>query len=82
MPYFDAERQVEGRQIKLRLDEIRGGIYSKRKQTAGWESVVTGNKQGPNAPPESGWEPFQIGSVWGGKDVTMWFRAAVSIQPR
>ncbi len=79
MPHFDAERQVEGRQINDRLNEIRGSIYSHRSPISGWEAVVTGHKKGPSDPPDAGWKPFEIGSVWGGKDVTMWFRATAEV---
>lgn len=79
MPHFDAERHIQGRQINNRLDEIKGTIYAQRTNISGWEAVVTGHKQGPCAPPKSGWEHFDIGSVWGGRDVTMWFRAKVTI---
>ena len=75
MPHFDEEWRIVGRQINDRLNEIRGSIYGHRAPIAGWEAVVTGHKQGPSAPPEDGWEPFEMGSVWGGKDVTMWFKA-------
>ncbi|MBD3183965.1 alpha-mannosidase [Candidatus Poribacteria bacterium] len=79
MPHFDAERQVEGRQINDRLKEIQSTIYSSRVPINNWEAVVTGKKQGPSAPPETGWKPFEIGSSWGGKDVTMWFKSEVVI---
>jgi len=79
MPHFDIEWQIQGRQISQRLDEIRGMIYSQRTQIGDWEMIETGHKQGPANPPESGWKPFQIGSVWGGKDVTVWFRTTISI---
>jgi alpha-mannosidase len=79
MPHFDAERQVEGRQINDRLNEIRGSIHSHRSPISGWEAVVTGHKKGPSDPPDAGWEPFEIGSVWGGKDVTMWFRTTAEV---
>jgi alpha-mannosidase len=79
MPYFDIERRIEGIQINDRLNEIRHSIYGQSFPIKNWEASVTGNKQGPSNPPETGWEPFEIGSAWGGKDVTMWFRAKVSI---
>lgn len=79
MPHFDAERQVQGRQIYNRLEEIKNTIYAQRTNIDGWKAVVTGHKQGPSAPPKSGWEQFELGSRWGGKDVTMWFRAKVTI---
>ncbi|MFC1713243.1 alpha-mannosidase [Candidatus Poribacteria bacterium] len=79
MPHFDAEWQIQGRQINDRLNEIQGSIVSQRCPIGGWEASVTGNRQGPSAPPETGWEPFNIGSVWGGKDVTMWFRATATV---
>jgi len=79
MPHFDAERNVQERQISNYLDEIRGTIYAQRCNISNWEAVITGHKQGPSTPPKSGWEPFDIGSSWGGKDVTVWFRAKVTI---
>jgi alpha-mannosidase len=79
MPHFDNEWQIQGRQISQRLDEIRGTIYSQKTPVKGWEASETGYKQGPTNPPESGWKPFGIGSVWGGKDVTVWFKATVSV---
>ena len=79
MPHFDAERRVEGKQINDRLDEIRGSIHSGRSLISGWEAVATGHKRGPSNPPETGWEPFNIGSVWGGVDVTIWFRTTASV---
>jgi len=75
MPHFDEEWRIVGRQINDRLNEIRGSIHGHRSPIKGWQAVVTGHKQGPSAPPEDGWEPFEMGSVWGGKDVTMWFKA-------
>jgi alpha-mannosidase len=79
MPHFDAEWRIEGIQINDRLNEIRGSLYSHRSPVMGWEAVETGQKQGPCDPPEQGWGPFDIGSVWGGKDVTVWFRATASV---
>ena len=79
MPYFDAERRVEGTQINDRLNEIRGSIYSHRSPIRGWEAVVTGQKRGPSDPPEVGWKPFDISSIWGGRDVTIWFKATISV---
>ncbi len=79
MPYFDTEWRIEGMQINDRLGEIRGSIYSHRSPIKGWEAVVTGQKQGPSDPPETGWESFDIRSSWGGKDVTIWFKTVVSV---
>jgi alpha-mannosidase len=79
MPHFDTEWQIQGRQISQRLDDIRGTIYSQRTTIGGWESAETGHKQGPASPPASGWQPFNIGSGWGGKDITVWFKTTVSI---
>ena len=79
MPFFDAERNIIAGQIRNRMNEIAGTVYSDRRAIPGWEYVVTGHKQGPAAPPKSGWEPFQIGSSWGGLDVTTWFRTTVTV---
>ncbi len=79
MPHFDTEWQIVGRQINDRLNEIRGSIYSRRSPITGWQAAVTGHKQGPCDPQEDGWEPFEVGSIWGGKDVTVWFKATVSV---
>jgi len=79
MPHFDAEWRIQGIQINNRLNEIRRSIYGNRSSIGGWEAVVTGHKQGPGDPPETGWGPFEIGSVWGGRDITMWFRATASV---
>ena len=78
MPHFDTEWKIVGRQISDSLNEIRGSIYH-RYQIKGWEAAVTGHKQGPSAPPENGWKPFELGSAWGGLDVTMWFKANIEI---
>lgn len=79
MPHFDTEWQIQGRQIAQRLDEIRNTIYLQRTQIKGWQAYQTGHKQGPTDLPENGWQPFEIGSVWGGKDVTVWFKSKISI---
>ena len=79
MPHFDVERQIEGRQIGQRLDEIRGSIYGHRSLINGWEAVVTGHNQGPSSPPETGWDSFKMGSAWGGQDITVWFRATAIV---
>jgi alpha-mannosidase len=79
MPHYDTEWQIQGKQISQRLDEIRGTIYSHRTSINGWEASETGHKQGPASPPQAGWKPFNIGSVWGGKDVTVWFKSKISI---
>ena len=79
MPFFDAEWRIIATQFRNRMEEIARAVYSDRRRIEGWEHVVTGHKQGPSAPPKSGWEPFEIGSSWGGLDVTVWFRAEVTI---
>ncbi|MFW6381534.1 MAG: alpha-mannosidase, partial [Bacillota bacterium] len=40
-----------------------------------------GNPAGAEAPgfDDSGWDLFQVGSVWGGADVTAWFRTSIEI---
>jgi len=75
MPHFDTEWEIQGRQIGQRLEEIRATIHSQRIPIRDWQASQTGHKQGPAKPPESGWKPFEIKSVWGGKDVTVWFKA-------
>ena len=67
------------RQISNRLGQIQGAIYRNRKPIEGWETVITGHKQSVSPIPAEGWQPFTIGSPWGGKDVTQWFRAKVTI---
>lgn len=79
MPFFDAEWRIIAAQFRNRMEEIAGAVYSNRRRIEGWEYVVTGHKQGPSAPPKSGWEPFEIGSSWGGLDVTVWFKAEAVI---
>lgn len=79
MPHFDSEWQVQGRQIDDRLNDINGTIYSQRISISGWEASVTGFREGPSAPPEAGWKSFDIGSSWGGRDVTTWFRASATV---
>jgi len=79
MPHFDIEWQMQGRQINDRLNEISGSIYTQSVSINGWEASVTGHRQVPSAPPETGWKPFDIGSVWGGKDVTVWFKANATV---
>lgn len=79
MPHYDIEWQILGRQIAQRLDEIYRSIYNKRTPIKGWKIAETGQKQGPSNPPTEGWKPFEIGSVWGGKDITVWFKTDFSI---
>lgn len=79
MPHFDVEWQIQGRQIGQRLDEIYRSIYNNHTPIGAWEAVETGQKQCPSEPPSAGWEPFKIGSIWGGKDITIWFRSNFSI---
>ncbi len=74
MPHFDIEWQIQGRQIGQRLDEIYRSIYNDRIPIKGWSVVELGQKQGPSEPPSAGWKPFEVGSLWGGKDITVWFR--------
>ncbi len=79
MPHFDVEWQIQGRQIGQRLDEIYRSMYNNRTPIKVWEAVEIGQKQGPSEPPSTGWKPFEIGSIWGGKDITVWFRTEFSI---
>jgi len=82
MQVFDAERRIVGKQVKDRLDEIFGTIYEKIP-IEGWRSVKAGHRQGPGVPPKSGWEPFEVGSVWGNeRDLTVWFSAEITIPER
>lgn len=79
MPHYDIEWEITVRQISQRLEEIYRSIYTNRIPIRNWEAVETGRKQGPSAPPESGWEPFDIGTSWGGRDITIWFRTSFSV---
>ena len=74
MPYFENERKTELRQIRNRLREIQGAIFSPSQTIDKIEICVTGPGKGPEPPPQSGWKPFQIMDRWGGHDQTTWFR--------
>jgi len=79
MVHFPAERHILVRQITNRLGEIQATFYRQRAPIAGWETFVAGPGQSPAPIPTNGWQPFAIGSTWGGYDVTQWFRAGVTI---
>lgn len=74
MPHCEPERQIELRQARCRLTEIRAFVYTQRKPMDGLEYCITGTGRGPEKPPERGWKPFQARSRWGGLDETTWFR--------
>lgn len=79
MAEFEVERQVELLQVRNRLRELRGRIFSHRQPIGGIEFVVTGRGLGPERVPKSGWRPFAIGNLWGGFDETTWFRMHVVV---
>ncbi len=79
MPNFDSERRIEAGQIRERIREIEGTVFSKRQSVGAIEYSVTGKDKGPERAPKSGWKPFQIPGLWGGLDQTTWFRMKVRV---
>ena len=79
MPFIDEERKIESFQIRKRMAEIQGTIYSGRQALGPIQAVVTGPGKGPDRRPSSGWKPFRIHERWGGYDQTTWFRMEVTI---
>jgi alpha-mannosidase len=79
MPHFRPERDIVSRQIQNRLDELDSALYRNRRPIEGWVTHITGLGQDVSAPPTGGWRKFEIGSFWGGADVTQWFRANITI---
>ncbi len=79
MAHFATEREIIARQVTNRLDEIKTTIYRNRMGITEWKTVVTGRRQDVAPVPTDGWVPFEVGSQWGGYDVTQWFRTIVTI---
>ena len=79
MAHLAVERQIVGRQISNRLAELRAAIYNDRAPISGWETVVTGTRQDVAPIPTEGWQPLDVGTRWGGYDVTQWFRATAVV---
>ena len=80
MAHFNAERGIIALQVRNRLAEIEGSIYRDRTPIDGWETYVAGPGQdAAPIPTQAPWQPFEIGSPWGGYDVTQWFRARATI---
>ena len=79
MPHFAAERRIVRRQIDKRLNQIRAAFYRFRTPISGWETAVAGTEQDVSPAPTDGWQPFEVGSEWGGPDLTQWFRAKATV---
>lgn len=77
MPHLEPERRIESIQVRNRIREIEGTIYSGRRPIGGVEACVTGPGQGPGTVPAKGWAPFDVHQRWGGFDQTTWFRFRV-----
>jgi alpha-mannosidase len=79
MPHFEAERAVVREQIVRRLEDYEPALYRQRREIVGWETTITGLMQDVSPIPTAGWHPYAIGTPWGGRDVTQWFRTTVTI---
>jgi len=79
MIHFPQERAIVARQIANRLGEILALQYSSIQPVEGWEYVDVGTRQDVAPVPQAGWQPYELGSWWGGQDVTCWFRARAEI---
>jgi alpha-mannosidase len=79
MASFDVERVIEVRQLRNRLEEIRGTVFSHRQPLTQLRCCVTGRFKGPESMPKSGWRPFKIMERWGGLDQTTWFRMTARV---
>lgn len=79
MAHFATEREIIARQVTNRLDEIKPTIYRNRIGITEWETAITGRRQDVAPVPTDGWAPSEVGSKWGGYDVTQWFRTTVTI---
>ncbi len=89
MTFFEAEREIQFRQIRERLIELSQRILRDAVPIGGWLALQTGRGQGPQAIPpfpgrgKSAWKPFEIGpgAAWGreGFDITVWFRTSHKI---
>ncbi|HOZ46480.1 MAG TPA: alpha-mannosidase [Candidatus Hydrogenedentes bacterium] len=79
MANFDAERRIEGEQIRNRLREVWDTILDARQPIEAIEASVTGPGKGPERAPQSGWAPFAVHERWGGFDQTTWFRMRMTV---
>ena len=73
-PFFEADWRTELMQLRVRLNEIRGAIFSPRRPMGDLWRCVTGPGRGPEAIPKAGWQPFKVMERWGRHDQTTWFR--------
>jgi alpha-mannosidase len=80
-PFFDADWKVELLQLRARLHEIEGTIFSPRQPIGDLWRCDTGTGRGPESPPKEGWNPFQLMDRWGGLDQTTWFRMRAVVPP-
>ncbi|MDQ1257360.1 MAG: Alpha-mannosidase, partial [Candidatus Hydrogenedentes bacterium] len=79
MANFDAERRIEGEQVRHRLREILDAAWTQRQPIGAIEACVTGLGKGPDRMPKTGWKPFALHERWGGFDQTTWFRMTVTV---
>ncbi|NPV54170.1 MAG: alpha-mannosidase [Firmicutes bacterium] len=71
-----------GEKIQGRVAELGSFIYSARRPVTNLR-CIEGDPEGASRVgyDDSAWDSFEIGSRWGGRDVTMWFRGEVEIPP-
>ncbi|NLF57380.1 MAG: alpha-mannosidase [Candidatus Hydrogenedens sp.] len=74
MAVFDADWKTEFMQLRARLDELRGRVFSDCRPMGDLWRCVTGPGKGPEGIPASGWSAFQPMERWGHYDQTTWFR--------
>ena len=79
MMHFKPEYEIVHQQIESRLAVIRNSLYRDRRPIDGWKTAVVGPGRGVEPQPDNGWKPYTPGTVWGGNDVTQWFRASVIV---
>ena len=79
MPNFEIERETLAKQIKDRLRRIERTIFTHRQRITGVRACPVGKNRGPEAPPSTGWEPFEVPGFWGGFDETTWFEVGTRI---
>ena len=62
------------------IHDLRRYIYEDRKPIR-WFKMLQQDLPGAQEPDfdDSSWTDFEVGSLWGGRDETAWFRAAVEI---
>lgn len=79
MANFEVERSIIAKQNRRRMAEVWADIYSQRQPINNIEACVTGPGKTIEAPPASGWKPFEVHDRWGGFDQTTWFRMTARI---